>query len=82
MLFLNHFKNATAAKEYFAHLSRGDYFARDASEHRPVYEGKTAERLGLCGMEATKDSFYALCDNRHPVTGENSRRATRGIAAS
>jgi conjugative relaxase-like TrwC/TraI family protein len=70
MLFLNHFKNATAAKEYFAHLSQGDYFAKDAQEHRPVYEGKTAELLKLSGMEATKESFYALCDNRHPVTGE------------
>jgi conjugative relaxase-like TrwC/TraI family protein len=70
MLFLNHFKNASAAKEYFAHLSQGDYFARDASPERPVYEGKTAGLLGLSGMEATKESFYALCDNRHPVTGE------------
>jgi conjugative relaxase-like TrwC/TraI family protein len=70
MLFLNHFKNASAAKEYFAHLSQGDYFARDASPERPVYEGKTALHLGISGMEATKESFYALCDNRHPVTGE------------
>jgi conjugative relaxase-like TrwC/TraI family protein len=70
MLFINHFKNASAAKEYFAHLSRGDYFAKDAQEHRPTYEGKTAELLKLRGMEATKESFYSLCDNRHPVTGE------------
>jgi len=70
MLFINHFKNAKAAKDYFAHLSRDDYFAKDAREHRPVYEGKTAELLKLSGMEATKESFYSLCDNRHPVTGE------------
>src|ERR1035441_5681890 len=70
MIFINHFKDAKAAKDYFAHLSRDDYFAKDGPEQRPRYEGKTAELLGLAGMEATKESFYALCDNRHPVTGE------------
>ena len=70
MIFINHFKDAKAAKDYFAHLSRDDYFAKDGPEQRPRYEGKTAELLGLAGMEATKESFYALCENRHPVTGE------------
>jgi len=70
MLFFKHFKNSQDAKDYYAHLSRDDYFAKDAPEHRPAYEGKTAELLGLRGMEATKESFYSLCDNRHPVTKE------------
>ena len=70
MLFFKHFKNSQDAKDYYAHLSRDDYFAKDAPEHRPAYEGKTAELLGIRGMEATKESFYSLCDNRHPVTGE------------
>ena len=70
MLFFKHFKNSQDAKDYYAHLSHDDYFAKDAPVHSPVYEGKTAELLKLSGMEATKESFYALCDNRHPVTGE------------
>jgi conjugative relaxase-like TrwC/TraI family protein len=70
MMFFRHFKNSQDAKDYYAHLSHDDYFAKDAPEQRPVYQGKTAELLGISGMEATKESFYSLCDNRHPVTGE------------
>jgi conjugative relaxase-like TrwC/TraI family protein len=70
MMFFRHFKNSQDAKDYYAHLSHDDYFAKDAPENRPTYQGKTAELLGISGMEATKESFYALCDNRHPITGE------------
>ncbi len=70
MMFFKHFKNSQDAKDYHAHLSHDDYHAKGAPEHRPVYQGKTAELLGISGMEATRESFYALCDNRHPVTGE------------
>jgi conjugative relaxase-like TrwC/TraI family protein len=70
MIFINHFKGSKAAKSYYAHLSRDDYFGKDTHERRPVYEGKTAELLKLRGMEATQESFYALCENRHPLTCE------------
>jgi conjugative relaxase-like TrwC/TraI family protein len=76
MISVTHFTNTKEAKDYHAHLSRDDYFGKDARE-MPVYEGRTAERLGIKGMEATKDSFYALCENRHPVTGERLTSRTR-----
>ena len=36
---------------------------------RGKWHGKGAEMLGLCGLVA-KDDFVALCENRHPQTGE------------
>jgi len=76
MISVTHFTNTKEAKDYHAHLSRDDYFGKDARE-MPVYEGRTAELLGIKGMEATKESFYALCENRHPATGERLTSRTR-----
>jgi conjugative relaxase-like TrwC/TraI family protein len=70
MISFTHFTNTQEAKDYFAHLSRDDYFGKEVQEALPVYEGKMAERMGLDGMAATKESFYRLCENRNPLTGE------------
>src|ERR1700735_2970635 len=76
MISITHFTNTKEAKDYHAHLSRDDYFGKDAQEV-PVYEGKTAELLGIKGMAATKESFYALCENKHPITKEQLTSRTR-----
>ncbi len=71
MIFINHFKNAKAARDYFTqHLSAGDYYhGKDSAEMKGVWNGKGAELLGLAG-EVQKESFFALCENRNPDTGE------------
>src|SRR5438094_7866546 len=64
-------KNLAAAEGYFVeHLSQNDYYA--AGEIRPgQWIGFGAERLGLnAGREVTREQFCALCENRHPQTGE------------
>src|SRR6202167_120770 len=76
MISITHFTNTKEAKDYHAHLSRDDYFGKDAREI-PVYEGKTATQLGIGGMEATKESFYSLCENRNPLTSERLTSRTR-----
>jgi hypothetical protein len=36
MIFANHIMNGKAAKDYYSqHLSPGDYFAKDATQHQP-----------------------------------------------
>src|ERR1700691_1160949 len=76
MISITHFTNTKEAKDYHAHLSRDDYFGKDAREI-PVYEGKTATQLGIGGMEATKESFYSLGENRNPLTSERLTSRTR-----
>lgn len=57
------------AKAYFSEaLAKGDYYIND-QELPGVWQGKLADRLGISGP-TTKDSFFALCENRHPVTGD------------
>lgn len=69
-------KNAGHAKAYFQDaLSKSDYFISD-QELPGFWQGKLAARLGLAG-ETTKEAFYALCDNRHPVTGLGLTPRTR-----
>jgi conjugative relaxase-like TrwC/TraI family protein len=62
-------KNQAGAEGYFVeHLSQNDYYA--AGEIRPGdWIGIGAERLGL-SERVTREQFYALCENRHPQTGE------------
>src|SRR5262245_24360205 len=69
MLFITHFGSAKAAKDYFAHLSQGDYFAPDAERLKPTYQGRLAERLGINGQAVTQEGFYRLVDNCHLQTG-------------
>lgn len=62
-------KSAGHAKAYFSDaLLMSDYYIND-QELQGVFSGKLGERLGLSGP-VSKEAFYALCDNRHPKTGE------------
>ena len=71
MIFVNHFRSARAAQDYFTqHLSPGDYYrGKDGAEMAGVWHGKGAQMLDLEG-EVGKDDFFALCQNRNPRTGE------------
>jgi conjugative relaxase-like TrwC/TraI family protein len=56
------------AKAYFgAALAQPDYYLDD-QELQGQFLGRLAVRLGIEGP-ATKEAFYALCENRHPGTG-------------
>ncbi|MBT1689874.1 MobF family relaxase [Dawidia soli] len=62
-------RNAAHAKSYFKQgLEKSDYYISD-QEEPGRFRGKLAARLGL-GEAVTRDAFYALCDNKHPITGE------------
>src|ERR1035441_7234080 len=70
MLFINHATDTKAAKDYFTeHLSRSDYYMRDAQEVAGQCHGRGAERLGLSGA-VDKESYFRLCENINPETGE------------
>lgn len=57
------------AKAYFSDaLVKSDYFVND-QELQGRFEGRIAERLGITGM-ASKESFFALCENKQPLTGK------------
>ncbi len=61
--------NLKHAKAYFReHLSVGDYYSVKA-QVRGEWFGLAADRLGLSGVVAEAD-FLALCEGRHPKTGE------------
>ena len=60
--------SAGHAKSYFTEaLSKSDYYIND-QELQGAIRGKLADRLGING-KATKEVFFALCENRHPKTG-------------
>jgi conjugative relaxase-like TrwC/TraI family protein len=70
MLFINHATDTKAAKDYFTeHLSRSDYYMRDAQEIAGEWHGRGAELLGLSG-QVDKENYFRLCENINPVTGE------------
>jgi conjugative relaxase-like TrwC/TraI family protein len=57
------------AKSYFTEgLNRADYYTND-QEMPGQFGGKLCERLGISGA-VTRDNFFSLCENRHPLTGE------------
>lgn len=61
--------NLRNAREYFEnHLVVGDYYSQ-GQVVPGEWMGVGAERLGLAGIVG-KDEFVALCENLHPVTGE------------
>lgn len=63
-------KSSAHAKAYFKdELSKSDYYV-DNQELPGQINGRLAERIGIQG-QVTKDLFYALCDNIHPVTGDS-----------
>jgi conjugative relaxase-like TrwC/TraI family protein len=64
-------KHRQAAETYFdEHLSHNDYYTQGQTQHGQ-WIGNGAERLGLTpGNIVTRDEFLKLCDNQHPLTGE------------
>lgn len=61
--------SAGHAKAYFSDaLMKSDYYMGD-QELQGYLQGKLAERIGITGV-ATKDTFFALCENINPGTGE------------
>src|SRR5579863_10380799 len=69
MLRVTESKNAEAAKQYFGKsMVRSDYYS-EGQEIAGLWGGKAAERLGLSG-QVDQESYFALCDNLHPETGE------------
>src|ERR1019366_9355034 len=71
MISINHFGGGKAARDYFSdHLSKGDYFAKDAELLQPRFDGLTADMLGVRNRPVTQEAFFNLVDNKHPVTGK------------
>jgi len=69
MIRVNSHQSAAAAKSYYGKgLSREDYYS-EGQEVIGRWQGIAAQKLGLEG-EVTKEAFERLCDNQHPVTGE------------
>lgn len=64
-------KNRAGAETYFdEHLSHNDYYTQEQTNHGQ-WLGIGAERLGLQpGGVVTREAFLHLCDNQHPVTGD------------
>ncbi|MGD0462098.1 MAG: MobF family relaxase [Tepidisphaeraceae bacterium] len=56
------------AKSYYTSASLADYYT-ESQELAGVWGGEGAKRLGLSGI-VDKKAWNALCDNRHPATGE------------
>jgi conjugative relaxase-like TrwC/TraI family protein len=71
VIFVNHVKNASQAKDYYTqHLAPGDYYnGKDVAEMKGIWHGRGAEMLHLSG-EVAHDQFLRLCDNINPATGE------------
>jgi conjugative relaxase-like TrwC/TraI family protein len=78
MLFITPAKGAKEAKDYFTrHMAVSDYYLRDATECAGHWHGLGAELLGLSGT-VDKESYFKLCDNINPKTGEQLTPITRG----
>lgn len=63
-------QSAGQAKSYYSDaLVQADYYLPDDSQEiGGRFQGKLADRLGLSGP-ATRDVFFALCENKQPLTG-------------
>jgi conjugative relaxase-like TrwC/TraI family protein len=69
MLIVTPSVSSERAKRYFGEsLKRDDYYTR-GQEVAGQWFGKGAEMLGLKG-QVDQDSYFALCDNQYPETGE------------
>lgn len=61
--------SAGHAKSYYTEaLAKADYYM-DGQELNGTFQGHLSKRLGITGA-VTQEAFFALCENRHPVTGE------------
>ncbi len=60
--------SAGRAKSYYTSPSTADYYT-EGQELEGTWRGEGAARLGLSG-KVGKEAWDALCDNRHPVTGQ------------
>jgi conjugative relaxase-like TrwC/TraI family protein len=70
MLFITPATGTKQAKDYFTrHMATSDYYMRDAQEIAGQWHGRGAELLGLSGT-VDKDSYFRLCENINPETGE------------
>ncbi|MEA5426388.1 MobF family relaxase [Arcicella lustrica] len=68
--------SAGHAKAYFSDsLSKADYYINDQELNGKI-QGRLAERLGLNGS-ATKEVFFALCENINPKTGQSLTPETK-----
>jgi conjugative relaxase-like TrwC/TraI family protein len=77
MLFITPARNAKEAKDYFTrHIATSDYYLRDAAEFAGEWHGLGAELLGLSGT-VDKESYFKLCDNINPKTGEQLTLRTK-----
>src|SRR5208283_5269848 len=80
MIFINHQKSASAAKDYYTqHIAPGDgryYSQENAAQMKGVWHGCGAEMLQLSG-EVRQEDFFKLCDNINPVTGEKLTQRNR-----
>jgi conjugative relaxase-like TrwC/TraI family protein len=77
MLFINPQSDTKAAKDYFTeHLSKSDYYMRDAQEVVGEWHGRGAEMLELSG-QVDKESYFRLCENINPKTGEQLTPRTK-----
>src|SRR5579872_339113 len=69
MLSITPSVNAQASKDYFTRHMDRDYYLRDSAEFPGEWHGRGAEMLGLSG-QVDKESYFRLCDNLNPSTGE------------
>jgi TrwC relaxase len=70
--------SSEGAKEYFTQsLTRSDYYI-DGQEVAGLWGGKGATLLGLNG-QVDQAGYFALCDNRHPTTGEQCYRSCENV---
>lgn len=77
MLFITPARNAKEAKDYFTrHMAVSDYYLRDSAEFAGQWHGLGAQLLGLSGT-VDKESYFKLCDNINPKTGEPLTPITR-----
>src|SRR5271170_6798513 len=60
--------STAGAKSYYTSAGMADYYT-GGQELAGIWRGVSATRLGLSGTVG-KEAWDALCDNRHPVTGE------------
>lgn len=76
MLRITPSQSSSGAKTYYTEgLTRQDYYTQ-GHEIVGQWHGKAASLLDLTG-EVDQETFFALCENRHPETGENLTARTK-----